>query len=125
MLQQPENEDLTPQEQREALLAEVEARRPVLAELSEEHLQQITGGCLKCTSIDTAILANSAESERYRRLAQDAAETGNHSDISSYANMANHYTEVMYRLQSLREEIGRSHGRRNGNEPPNKRPRLQ
>ena len=42
MLHQPDDRDLIPQEQREALLAE----------LREEHLQQITGGCTGCDIVN-------------------------------------------------------------------------
>ena len=44
MSNQPENEALTPQELREALLAELEASQQVIAEFSDEQLEEIAGG---------------------------------------------------------------------------------
>ena len=44
MLHQPENEALTPQELRQALLSEIEASQQAIRELSDEQLEQITGG---------------------------------------------------------------------------------
>ena len=51
MSNQPEPErqaTLTPEEARQLLLAEIEATQQVIAGLSEEQLQQITGGCHRC-----------------------------------------------------------------------------
>lgn len=51
MSNQPENEmpqpnTMTPQELREALLAELEAGKQIIAELSDEQMEAITGGAL-------------------------------------------------------------------------------
>ena len=43
MAKQTENETLTPQELRESLLAELEANRQAIAELSNEQLEEVMG----------------------------------------------------------------------------------
>ncbi len=47
MSNQPENNAITSQELRQALLSELEAGRQALAELSDEQLEEIAGGGFK------------------------------------------------------------------------------
>jgi hypothetical protein len=51
MSQQPENEALTPQQLREALLLELETSQQALADLSDEQLEDVAGGLFSFTKV--------------------------------------------------------------------------
>jgi hypothetical protein len=61
MSNQPKNEALTPREQREPLLAELEASQQELAELSNEQLAEIAGGFLPITKMVESFPSTPAE----------------------------------------------------------------
>jgi len=83
-----EHEALTSQELRAALLAELEASRDGLAALSEEQLQQITGGCGECEANKQARESSQQNAHRYTWLAQGAYEIGIRERFKFFANRA-------------------------------------
>ena len=67
MSKQPENEALTSQELREALLAELEASKQVIAELSVQELTHIQGGGYKVWKLGDTIRKNVREGRVLQR----------------------------------------------------------
>jgi hypothetical protein len=88
MSHQAKNE-MKAQELRQSLLADVKATTPqTLAEVSEEQLQQITGGCIYC-SINRVVIHNSNRlADYYSWHAEGDAARGNRKQAQANALVA-------------------------------------
>ena len=65
------------------------------AQLEEEQLQEITGGCWACDANHRLLYKNQRLAEKYKWLAEGAAAKGNRGLIEVYAKKAQFYTEKL------------------------------
>ena len=88
MSQQSEHEALTPQRLYQALVSEIEASQQTLAQLSDERLHVITGGCWDCTVDKRLMTRYTNKAHMYRALAvvahdlEDAELTAHYSRVA-------------------------------------------
>jgi bacteriocin-like protein len=68
MSNQPENEVLTPQERRQSLLNELSALQQMINELSNEELEQITGGFGGAIRANIATIRLSGNPPSFRQI---------------------------------------------------------
>jgi bacteriocin-like protein len=104
-----------PEDMHQSLFADSESTKQIIAELSEEQLQQITGGCKDCR-IDKGVITKATNrADAYRLSAEDARQRGYHELASFFENDAE---QSLKTAEAAQRRIDNRHGPGStGNEP--------